>query len=79
MVAKEGKYQAQKGKAFDIGGLVTAAAYDPDDQLLCLVAYNKDMNSGDFAPFVWLFYDFPETHFFEGKRQKSGFNDKCTV
>jgi len=68
--AKKGMYQARKEKVFDAEGLVTAAAYDPDDHLLCLVAYNKDKDSGDFSPFVWLFYDFPGTRFFEGKRQK---------
>ncbi|NOY37230.1 MAG: T9SS C-terminal target domain-containing protein [Chlorobi bacterium] len=59
--AKPGVYSAELLDSFDVKGLVTGAAWDPQRHLLALSGYEN------FYPLVWLFYDFNGTDFFSGK------------
>lgn len=55
---------------FDTKGMVTGAAFDKDNQVLALLGYNLDPAVGNFGPFVWLFWDYPERAFFSGKSKR---------
>lgn len=63
-----GTHVAQLQQSFDVEGLVTGAGIDMDTQTLCLLGY--EMRGRGFAPFVWMFYDFPERQFFSGKAKR---------
>jgi len=55
---------------FDTKGMVTGAAFDKDNRVLALLGYNLDPSVGNFGPFVWLFWDYPERAFFSGKSKR---------
>ncbi len=59
---KEGKYSLQPYETFNVNGLVTGADFSPDEKILALVGYR------DYVPFLWLFTDFKDDHFFSGKK-----------
>ena len=59
---------AQKIDEFDVDGLITGAGFDKTTNTLCLVGYNP--NDTNFDPFVWIFYEFPDTDFFSGKSKR---------
>ncbi len=59
---KEGKYKLVPEETFNVNGLVTGADFSPDKKSLALVGYR------DFVPFIWLFSDFKDDHFFSGKK-----------
>ena len=60
-----GKYIAQQKEAYSIKGLVTGATYLESKNILALCGYARNGK-----PFVNLFYDFKETHFFAGNKRK---------
>ncbi len=55
---------------FDTKGMVTGAAFDPENKVLALLGYNLDPSVGNFGPFVWLFWDYPNRDFFSGKSRR---------
>ena len=59
---------AQKVDEFDVDGLITGAGFDKNSNTLCLLGYNP--NDTNFDPFVWIFYDFSGTDFFNGKSKR---------
>ncbi len=63
-----GVYTADRVDAFDVEGLITGAAMDEVTNTLCLLGYNKD--GSDFLPFVWIFYDYTGTDFFNGTSKR---------
>ena len=60
-----GKYVAQQKEVYNIEGLVTGATYLESKNILALCGYTRTGK-----PFVNLFYDFKETHFFAGNKRK---------
>jgi hypothetical protein len=59
-----GSYTAQELFTYNVKGLITAATYQKKDKILVLLGYTK----GDWIPFMWVLYDFPDHHFFDGKK-----------
>jgi hypothetical protein len=64
----EGSYSATLIQEFDSDGLITGATISKDKNVIALLGYHK--NSGDFEPFIWLLYDFPDGKIFDGKSKK---------
>ena len=64
-----GTQVATPKSAFDVSGQITAAdlAVDSSD-VLALLGY--DYQEGHFRPFIWLFYDFEGTSFFDGQSKR---------
>lgn len=60
---EEGEYKIEPINMFNAKGLITGADISPDKKKLALVGYEN------YTPFVWLFYDFPGSDFFKGKRK----------
>ncbi len=56
-----GSYAARLVDSFYVKGLVTGAALSPGKTTLVLSGYES------FYPYLWVFYDFPGSRFFEGK------------
>lgn len=64
-----GNHEASLKDSFDVQGLITGAAFLPDQRLIALCGYNT--NSSTFIdPFVFLFYDYKGTDFFSGNKRK---------
>ncbi len=63
---KAGKYTARLRGKFDTKGLVTAADYNPVTGELVLQGYKNK----SWIPFLWIFYDFPDTKIFDGNKRK---------
>jgi len=59
-----GRYTAKELFTYPVNGLITAATYEKKDKVLVLLGYTK----GDWIPFMWVLYDFPDHHFFDGKK-----------
>ncbi len=55
---------------FDTKGMVTGAAINKENGVLALLGYNLDPAVGNFGPFVWLFWDYPNQDFFRGKSKR---------
>ncbi len=59
---------AQMMDEFNTDGLITGADLDQNSNTLCLLGYNK---TGDiYESFVWIFYDFTASNFFDGKSKR---------
>lgn len=72
---KKGEYYIHPIDTFDVKGLISGADISPDKNQLALVGYEKNRS------FIWLFSNFPEDNFFEGKNQHfklEGLNDAQT-
>lgn len=63
-----GQYQATVKARFDTKGLITAADLDQESNTLCLLGF--EINNDRYLPFVWIFYDYPNTDFFRGKNKR---------
>jgi len=63
-----GTYTAELLTTFDTDGLITAAGIDKNTNTLCLLGYN--ISGVHFNPFVWIFYDFEGTAFFDKKMKR---------
>lgn len=59
-----GSYTAEYLFSYPVKGLITAATYQKNSKTLALLGYTK----GDWIPFIWIFYDFKNHHFFDGKK-----------
>ncbi|MCK4662254.1 MAG: hypothetical protein KAT68_05275 [Bacteroidales bacterium] len=57
-----GNYQAECVDSYNVDGLITGADMSPDRQYLALVGYK------DYSPFIWIFTDFKNDKFFNGKK-----------
>lgn len=58
----EGNFNIVPEGTFNVNGLVTGADVSPDKKSLVLVGYR------DFIPFIWLFSNFTDDHFFSGEK-----------
>ena len=58
---KKGEYEITPSDTFNVKCLITGADISPDNKTLALVGYEN------YQSFIWLFSDFPEDRFFEGK------------
>lgn len=67
--ARPGSCHAELVDSFNVQGLVTGAAWDPQRNILALSGYEN------FSPLVWVFYDFTGTDFFGGKSVKITYPD----
>lgn len=65
---RNGNHIARPAGSFNVEGLITAAAYDAGGGRLCLLGY--DLRSGVFSPFIWLFDDFPDRAWFNGRHRR---------
>ena len=68
-----GAYLATLEDEFNSDGTITAAAVDKFNEIVALVGYNFDPRTKKFAPFVWLFYEYPGRDFFKGKTKRFDF------
>ena len=66
-----GSYSANLIQKFESDGLITGAAISEDKNVISLLGYHK--NGGEFEPFIWLLYDFPDGKIFDGKSKKLDF------
>lgn len=66
-----GSYTANLVQDFESDGLITGAAINEDNNVISLLGYHK--NDGEFEPFIWLLYDFPDGKIFDGKSKKLDF------
>ena len=57
-----GEYSVDVLNEFPAEGLITAAEYSAENGMLCILGYK------DFMPFVWVFQNFKQNNFFDGKR-----------
>jgi len=55
---------------FNTKGMITGAAADKEKGIVALLGYNLDPEVGNFGAFVWLFWDYPNRHFFNGKSKR---------
>ena len=63
-----GTYDAEYITTFDATGLITGATHHLENKpMLALLGIE---NNETALPFVWLFYDFTEDHFFNGQQKK---------
>lgn len=60
-----GTFVAKEKETYKIKGLITGVTYLHDKNLIALSGYNKLLK-----PFIYLLYDFKETHFFSGSKRK---------
>ena len=71
-----GIHIAHRRETYNVGGLVTGAAYIPDYHLVVLCGY--DYNSvnllSSLHPFIVLLYDFQEDRFFSGNKRRLDFD-----
>lgn len=71
-----GTHIARRHESYNVGGLVTGAAYIPDYHLVVLCGY--DYNSvnllSSLHPFIVLLYDFQEDRFFSGNKRRLDFD-----
>jgi hypothetical protein len=58
---------AETIESFDVQGLITGADVSPDKKTVALIGYNL---SGFPTVFMWLFWDFPDEHFFSGNKRR---------
>ncbi len=58
---KKGKYKLHARDTFDVKGLITGADIDPQTNRLALLGYEN------YKAFIWLFSDFEDDDFFNGK------------
>jgi len=67
-----GVHTARLIDTFNTDGMITGAAYDPDEQVVALLGYRvRDyLVVRSFQPFVWLFYQYPGRDFFRGKSKR---------
>ena len=63
-----GKYAAQLKGRFNTQGTITGASINRVDRVVGLSGYFYD--EGNFLPFVWWLWDYPEQDFFSGKKQR---------
>ena len=61
---KKGEYEVHPVDTFNVKGLITGADISSDNTHLALVGYEN------YKSFIWLFSDFPEDNFFDGKKQR---------
>ena len=61
---------AQIRDRIDTEGMITGAGIAIEKGVLALVGYNFNPQAGHFGPFVWFFWDYPNNHFFKGKRKR---------
>ncbi len=55
---------------FNTKGMITGASADKENGVLALLGYNLDPDVGNFGAFVWLFWDYPNRDFFNGKSKR---------
>lgn len=60
----EGEYNIKRIDMFNVKGLITGADISPDKTKLALIGYQN------YKPFVWLFYNFSESDFFNGQSKR---------
>jgi hypothetical protein len=60
-----GDYIAQQKETFDVKGLITGVNYIPEKKRLVFCGYTKNG-----TPFIYLFYDFKDYHFFSGNKRR---------
>lgn len=65
-----GRYVAQPIARLNVHGLITGSAYLEHERILALCGYNAML-----MPFVYIFYDFNDNQFFEGRSERLGLND----
>lgn len=61
---KAGKYRLKVLAEFPANGLITAAEYNSENGMLCLLGYKN------YIPFIWTFWDFDKNNFFDGKKRR---------
>jgi hypothetical protein len=61
---KAGEYTVEVVGKFFVDGLITAAEYNKDSGMLCLLGYK------DFMPFIWAFWNYQEHDFFGGEKRR---------
>jgi hypothetical protein len=66
-----GNYIAQQRETFDVKGLITGVNYLQEKKRLVFCGYTKNGN-----PFIYLFYDFKENHFFSGNKRRINLKPK---
>lgn len=62
LLKEAGNYSLDVVSEFPADGLITGGDYDAKTGTLGLVGYK------DFMPFVWIFWDFDDDNFFDGKK-----------
>lgn len=60
-----GTYTADLIDSFAVNGLITGADYNEEKGVIMLVGYTPIL-----TPFIWLLWDFPNTHFFAGNKRR---------
>jgi len=65
-------YEISSSRQFDTEGLITAADFDAENQVLVLLGYNNYFLG--HAPFIWCFWDFKGNNFFAGKSKRFNLN-----
>lgn len=66
-----GSYTAHLKDRFNVKGNITDAAIG-DTGVIALSGYYFDQ--GNFFPFLWLFWEYPDKSFFQGQAQRINFN-----
>lgn len=59
---KNGDYNISPVDSFDVAALITGADISPNKKTIALIGYKS------YKPILWLFSDFPDDKFFEGKK-----------
>ncbi len=62
---------AQIARLYDtlhVDGLITDATINSEKSMIALLGYTRD--DGQYNPFIWLLYDYPDMDFLNGKRKR---------
>ena len=73
----KGHHTAVLKDRFDVIGNITGADINEEDGVVALSGYYYD--NGDFLPFVWLFWEYPNLSFFKGKHQRVNFDFQSQI
>ena len=65
----EGEYVATFSESFNVGGLITDAAFDPISNQIVLLGYN-DLGTGIYSSFIWLLWDYNSGNIFNGNKRR---------
>tara|TARA_Y100000991_G_scaffold72126_1_gene54179 strand:+ start:7611 stop:8834 length:1224 start_codon:yes stop_codon:yes gene_type:complete len=74
----EGLYTANVSEGYDVGGLITDAAFDPVDNKIVLLGY-YDLGVGIYNSFIWLLWDYNSGNIFNGNKRRIEIGNMLTL
>ena len=74
----EGEYVATFSESFDVGGLITDAAFDSISDQIVLLGYDN-LGTGIYSSFIWMLWDYNSGNVFNGNKRRVEAGSMFTV